>query len=164
MEINRSTPLFVLAVAVMVTLSAIPGQCTGLLDGQIFRGKIGPAGNPDLPDTLHFNGGQFWSNICTECGFRPGAYSAHPSSEGTMFSGVLESPERGQFSYEGVITADGQINVRILWQRKRWYWTAQREILFIGHRIDQLETATAETINNRIMKHDPQSNPRCQNF
>jgi len=37
----------------------------GPLDGRVFKGIIGPIEAPDLADSLHFEGGYFWSDICT---------------------------------------------------------------------------------------------------
>lgn len=89
---NALHALVLLLVAVTATSSSAE-----LLDGRVFAGKIGPAENPDLDDSLFFDNGYFWSDICTRCGFVPGAYSATETPEGIVFNGVLESDSRGEF-------------------------------------------------------------------
>ena len=134
-----------------------------VLDGRVFTGMIGPAENPDLEDSLHFSDGYFWSDICTRCGFKPAPYASKRTEDGLRFTGVLESESRGQFEYEGLVRDDGTIQVSILWERKRWYWTSRREIVFRGseHRDAQ---PSLQRIRTEMPGFDPADNPLCARF
>ena len=121
----RLTLILFLVAGIGLNFSAQVARASGLLDGRVFDGMIGPAENPDLQDSLHFDGGFFWSDICTRCGFLPGPYLAQSTAEGISFSGTLESESRGQFQYEGLVRDDGKIEVLIKWEKKRWYWTSR---------------------------------------
>ena len=89
-----ASALFAMALVAMTSATAM---ADGALDGRVFSGKIGPVENPDLDDSLHFNDGYFWSDICTRCGFQPGRYTSTRTDDGIRFSGVLVSDSRGQF-------------------------------------------------------------------
>lgn len=106
---------------------------TGPLDGMVFKGHIGPADDPDLPDYLYFQEGRFWSGECVRCGFEPGVYWVSYLDDGIAFRGVLQSADRGTFTYEGRIRG-AQIDVAISWRHERWYWTIDRELRFVGER------------------------------
>ena len=150
-------------LALVFLIWASPAQANGLLDGQSFTGVIGPAESPDLDDTLKVDDGYFWSDICTQCGFVPGPYTAQETTAGVRFTGVLESDSRGRFSYDGLVKPDGSIDVRINWERKRWYWTSRREIVFLGTlRAD--EDASLVAIREQMARMDPSSNPLCARF
>lgn len=146
------------------TFGAAPATAQGLLDGQTFSGMIGPAETPDLEDRLYFRDGQFWSDICIRCGFLPGPYSAEATGEGIRFTGRLDSESRGSFDYRGVVRPDGDIEVSIRWERKRWYWTAQREIVFRGAHDDAVANVTLEQVNLTIESINPDSDPQCARF
>ncbi len=135
----------------------------GLLDGKSFEGTIGPSENPDLDDTLQFNDGHFWSDICTRCGFLPGPYSSEQTEDGIRFIGVLESESRGQFEYDGLVSDDGTIDVSIRWERKRWYWTSSREISFQGSEYRDSEPSLVQ-IRTEMQNFDPAKNPLCSRF
>jgi len=105
----------------------------GPLDGMVFAGRIGPAGDPDLTDYLYFDDGRFWSGECVRCGFEPGVYWTRYTGDGIAFRGVLKSADRGWFTYEGLIQGS-EIDVSIRWQQERWYWTIDRELRFVGER------------------------------
>ncbi|WP_417522502.1 hypothetical protein [Marinovum sp.] len=135
----------------------------GLLDGKVFSGMIGPADGPDLADSLFFEDGYFWSDICTRCGFVPGEYVSEDTGAGIAFSGTLESPSRGRFAYRGLVQDDGAISVAIRWERRRWYWTSRREIAFVGHRA-QTPSPGLSGIRSRIKDSDPDRNPACARF
>lgn len=137
---------------------------SGLLDGKVFEGMIGPSENPDLPDKLYFSNGYFWSEICTECGFQPGVYVTRETGEGLRFSGTLRSEERGIFEYDGLVDGQGNIQVKIEWSRKRWYWTARREIAFAGKRVDENEPLSVEEVRELIAQNRPDENPQCSRF
>ena len=145
-------------------LLAAAAQSEGLLDGLVFEGTIGPAEAPDLEDRLHFSDGHFWSDICTRCGFLPGSYVAEETPAGIEFRGILQSDSRGEFRYEGIVRSSGEIEVDIRWQRKRWYWTASRDIVFEGEIAEELQAETLPVIASRIATFDPDSNPACARF
>ena len=151
-----SVVLFVLGPTVVVA--------GGLLDGRAFSGMIGPAENPDLEDRLYFDQGHFWSEICTRCGFVPGAYLARETAQGIAFSGVLESDSRGTFTYQGLVASDGKISVTIDWRKERWYWTSERRIVFQGKALPQSVPADLEATLIRMGGLDPSANPACARF
>jgi hypothetical protein len=137
---------------------------SGPLDGQAFSGMIGPVENPDLADTLYFDDGHFWSGICTDCGFSPGPYAAEKTENGIRFSGTLASDDRGRFDYEGLVGDDGSVSVSITWERRRWYWTARREIAFVGKRTVSVTQATLSNMRAYSEGVDPTGNPMCARF
>lgn len=136
----------------------------GLLDGRVFEGMIGPRGNPDLADSLHFEDGHFWSDICTACGFRPGPYTARETEAGIVFRGVLHSDSRGRFDYDGLVLRDGAVEVSIGWERARWYWTTRRQITFRGTEVAAPARMGLQQVRSRIEGSDPAANPRCARF
>ena len=136
----------------------------GLLDGRVFTGMIGPADNPDLADSLHFDDGHFWSDICTRCGFVPGDYTAEMTEKGIVFRGRLESDSRGRFDYEGLVRDDGTIQVSIRWEKKRWYWTTRREIAFHGTDAERTQPQTLNQVRLKMSSVDPGANPLCARF
>lgn len=136
----------------------------GALDGRVFSGVIGPAENPDLSDSLHFSDGYFWSDICTRCGFVPGVYSAEETPDGIRFTGVLESDSRGRFDYDGLARPDGTIEVTIRWERRRWYWTSRREIVFLGTVETETMAAPLVQIRQEMENIDAEANPLCARF
>ena len=91
----------------------------------------GDGGGRRIEDSLHFRGGFYWSKGCIACSFAPGPYSARAVEGGVEFTGVLESPERGVFSYAGLVTETGLV-AEIGWRRERWYWTLERGFRFEG--------------------------------
>lgn len=134
------------------------------LDGRVFTGMIGPVENPDLADSLHFDDGHFWSDICTRCGFVPGEYTAELTDEGIRFHGVLASDSRGTFTYDGLVREDGTMNVSIQWERRRWYWTSRREIAFRGAEAEGDDPPDLSHILVEMGEMDPESNPLCARF
>jgi hypothetical protein len=145
-------------------LLGVAAQSEGLLDGHVFEGMIGPSEAPDLEDRLHFSDGHFWSDICARCGFLPGPYEAEETAAGIEFSGTLRSDSRGEFRYEGVVSNSGDIEVEIRWQRRRWYWTASRDIVFLGQVSERLQAEGLTAIGRRMEAFDPDSNPACARF
>lgn len=142
----------------------VEGGAGGLLDGKVFVGMIGPAENPDLSDSLSFNEGHFWSDICTRCGFVPGPYRAEETEDGIVFSGTLESESRGRFEYKGTVSEDGTILASIQWERRRWYWTSKREILFLGALSASEPIVSLSEIRQQMQTSDPEGNPLCARF
>lgn len=122
-----------------------------LLDGMSFKGKF-----VNSPDVLYFNQGQFWSKNCVPCGFKPGEYWVREVGDEIHFKGTLQSDDRGQFHYTGVMR-DGQIEATIAWHHKRWYWNIEREFQFIGElALDQApSTAQHATQNALSAQPDP---------
>lgn len=136
----------------------------GILDDNSYSGLIGPVENPDLEDSLYFDDGHFWSDICTRCGFLPGPYDAEATADGVRFTGILESSSRGRFNYDGLVGNDGSIRVSIIWERRRWYWTSRREIVFVGQRKTGTETLSLSEIHREMHLVDPDGNPMCARF
>lgn len=154
---NALTPFVILAWFVWSGLAL----AEGLLDGRVFTGMIGPVENPDLEDSLYFRDGYFWSEICTRCGFLPGTYTAEKTEGGIAFNGTLESDSRGHFEYAGFVRDNGEIEASILWQRKRWYWTARREIAFQGTEGEGRGPLNPEEIRMEMDGLDPETDPSC---
>lgn len=148
--------------ALLYTLAAHsdPPAAGGPLDGMVFSGRIGPVDNPDLTDHLYFENGRFWSGQCVHCGFEPGVYWIRRTGEGIAFRGVLQSAERGTFTYSGLVKGDS-VEVSIHWRQERWYWTIDRELRFVGRRV-AAETAgmTLEEANALVSREGPRPN-RC---
>ncbi|MDU8911448.1 hypothetical protein [Aestuariicoccus sp. MJ-SS9] len=156
------TPL-ALALSILL-VSTVAAMAAGILDGRAFTGMIGPAENPDLEDSLHFDDGHFWSDICTRCGFMPGTYAAEVTPDGVRFTGTLESDSRGRFDYDGLVKEDGSIRVAITWERRRWYWTSRREITFVGEQVSIVETAPLAQMRQSMQSMDLDGNPMCSRF
>ncbi|WP_324754932.1 hypothetical protein [Roseovarius sp. Pro17] len=154
---------FTFALLLVFALTA-EAQENGLLGGKAFTGMIGPSENPDLADTLYFNQGHFWSDICTRCGFVPGPYIAQESDGDIEFSGTLQSETRGRFDYDGIIGPKGGIVVSITWERRRWYWTSTREIMFAGQLSTSPQTDSISEIHRQMEASDPDANPLCARF
>lgn len=129
---TRATATRFFVVVLIAFASIVESSADSALDGRSFAGMIGPAENPDLADSLFFSDGHFWSDICTRCGFLPGRYNTEKTESGIRFTGTLQSDSRGRFDYDGLVADDGSIRVSITWERSRWYWTARREIVFVG--------------------------------
>jgi len=133
-------PVRLATVAVLVLLAAGGGVLAdpaetpttrGPLDGMAFVGKIGPEGAADVDDVLYFNDGHFWSAACTKCGFAPSHYWVRHVGQAIEFRGVLESRERGEFTYRGLVRGES-VSVEIEWRRERWYGTIDRDLVFEG--------------------------------
>ncbi len=125
-----------------------PTGVTGILDGRSFVGQLKSVdGANTLDDTLHFSEGHFWSSGCTKCSFMPGSYWTRQNGAAIEFQGVLESPERGRFTYQGSVV-DGRVEAKIHWIRERWYWTVDRDYVFEG-RIDDAGGSSANLSSAR---------------
>lgn len=154
-----------LALALLLSLLVVAkGAAEGVLDGRSFSGMIGPVEDPDLEDSLYFDDGHFWSDICTRCGFVPGPYEAESTAEGVRFTGVLESDSRGRFVYDGLVGNDGSIRVSIFWERRRWYWTTQRELAFAGELSSGNGSTSLSELRGAMQSMDPDGNPMCARF
>lgn len=154
-----------LAMAFLLALAGgVQADTDGMLDGRAYSGMIGPVENPDLEDSLYFEDGHFWSHICTRCGFAPGPYKTEETAEGVRFTGTLESDSRGRFDYDGLVRDDGSIHVSITWEHRRWYWTATREIAFVGEARAGVEPASIADLNRVLQSIEPDGNPMCARF
>jgi len=149
--------------ALLSTLGGVAGGqdgARGALDGMAFVGKIGPAGAPDMDDALYFEDGHFWSQACTRCGFAPGPYWYRHIGDAIEFHGVLESEERGRFSYLGIVR-DGRISASINWRHDRWYWSIDRDLSFDGDLADANDAALDLGAARRTAEQDPENPEIC---
>ena len=132
---------------------------SGELDGLDFAGTLRSAdGSISLDDTLHFRGGHFWSSGCVKCSFMPGAYWTRRVGPTIEFTGVLESPERGRFTYKGSVN-NGEVQVSIHWLRARWYWTMERDYAYVG-RLNTAEPA-GNTLQQARSRAAGEASPTC---
>ena len=132
-------------------------EASHALDGQSFKGMFGPPdGSSDRADELHFRDGRFWSKNCVPCGFLPGPYRAWVTAEGTRFEGVLQSPERGRFLYQGLVK-DGKVYARLNWRKERWYWTIDKDFRFEGVRAERSATVSVEDMTRVALAARPES-------
>ena len=115
------------------SVSADENLASGVLDGLVFFGEMGQRGEQGYEDKLSFADGQFWSEICIRCGFKPGSYWTRQEPDGIHFRGELKGGF-GVFVYEGRII-DGQAIVDVVWSKERWYWTSGRDLAFEGSTI-----------------------------
>jgi len=133
--LQASTLLGILVIAFVVSeaFSGDEGAAPhGRLDGLRFIGTFAPEGeNAGRKDTLLFSDGHFWSAICVPCGFTPGVYWVRDVGDAIHFRGQMESPERGTFTFIGVVR-DGQVSAKIHWRKERWYWSLERDFRFEG--------------------------------
>lgn len=170
MPLTQDWRLSAIAVAICMFLlnlstteSVATGQETaavsGPLDGLSFVGKLKSAdGSIELDDTLHFSEGHFWSAGCIRCSFMPGAYWSRTAGSSTEFHGVLESPERGSFTYRGRVQ-DGRVEVKIYWLRERWYWTVDRDYVFEG-RVEEND-GSAISLSGARQRASQDASPTC---
>lgn len=107
------------------------GRASGPLDGMVVVGKIGPDGNPNFDEELHFNNGHFWSKNCIACGYQPGPYWVRTVGSGIQFHGELIRDDGSTFRYRGRV-ADGRATVTVRWTKKRWYWSIDKILIFDG--------------------------------
>lgn len=113
----------------------------GILDGMVFSGKISQSGQKGFDDKLSFSDGRFWSEICVQCGFKPGKYWTRSVDGNVHFIGEMEG-DYGTFNYEGLIV-DDEIQVRVVWKKSRWYWTSSRTLSFQGNAMPQSKPLSA---------------------
>jgi len=146
-------PTAILAALALAAASPVRGddadaaaKAHGRLDGMRFVGAFAPESAPaDVKqDILFFGDGHFWSDNCVPCGFAPGVYWLRLDGDAIHFRGVMESPERGRFTYVGVIRA-GHLSATINWRRERWYWSIDRNFRFEG-------TLSAKAVTERAAR------------
>ena len=146
-------------IALAADASVDEKQVSGELDGLDFRGELRSVdGSISLDDTLHFRDGYFWSTGCTKCSFMPGTYWTRRAGDAIEFRGILKSPERGQFTYQGAIQG-GKIQVTINWRRERWYWTLDRDYVFEGRANDT--AISGITLDSARMRAAGEAPPTC---
>lgn len=163
-DVFRRFVISIMAAIIVASAGVLDVKAEGALDGRSFSGMIGPAENPDLADSLFFNDGHFWSDICTRCGFVPGPYDTEETADGVRFIGTLESKSRGRFDYDGLVADDGSILVSITWERRRWYWTSRREIVFRGEGMPDTQAGSLAGIRREMQVMNPDGNPMCARF
>ena len=136
------------------------GALRGPLDGLSFVGVFGPeSGSDDRDDVLYFDDGQFWSEKCVPCGFKPGPYWVRFDDGAVHFRGVLESDDRGRFTYVGVVR-DEAISVKINWRHDRWYWTIDKDFRFEGKLTDMAPAIAAAGATRIALAAEPDPD-RC---
>ena len=154
---RRATVLGLAAGLAAPALARVPAA--GGLDGADFEGVLAPAdGGQGIPDSLHFREGYYWSRGCIACSFAPGIYWTRKVGKATAFTGVLKSPERGSFKYEGLVEGD-QIDVTLYWERARWYWTLKRDFRFTGTRM--APGATTPDLEGAFIRAGQPRAPQC---
>ena len=137
--------MLIISIGVMLLINPATAEdakpSSGILDGMVFKGLLGPEENPDSEDEIHFSNGKFWSKLCTKCGFQPGHYWVRKVGDTIHFRGELIS-ERGVFDYRGEIK-DGKLNAKMDWTIKRWYWSIHRDYAFTGSLKPDIQKLTA---------------------
>lgn len=63
-----------------------------------------------------------------------------------------------------LVRRDGSIEVFIQWERRRWYWTNRRNIVFRGEAVNSEELVSLEGIRLSMAEFDPSANPLCARF
>lgn len=120
-----------------------PSGGIGALDGMVFVGRIGPEGDLDLEEELHFSDRVFWSRRCLACGFDPAPYQSRQTPDGVRFTGELVGRSGSVFQYDGrIVGAEAEVAVR--WTKKRWYRTIDRMLVFRGQRAPDTAALTGD--------------------
>ena len=97
----RLVVLLPLAIAIAATPAV---AASGILDGQIFSGSIGPKGKAaDGKDDLIFANGMLRSTACDAYGFAPGPYSAVRNGDTVTFTATTQSKSSGKINWQGTI-------------------------------------------------------------
>ena len=161
-----------LAVAIVPTGLAVSGDAVtsapetspashGRLDGMRFVGMFGPDGQPgDRKDTLYFGDGRFWSANCVPCGFVPAIYWIRLAGDETHFRGEMTSPERGKFTYTGIVRGK-RVTAKINWRRERWYWSIDRDFRFEGVLSEEAMTESAARAKQRAESAGSDARDEC---
>jgi len=119
-----------------------PDAGAGPLDGMVFVGQIGDDPNPDFAEELHFNNGLFWSKLCVNCGFQPGPYWIRQVHDETWFQGQLTKQDGSIFTYQGRVSGTALV-AEVRWQKSRWYWSIDKQLIFRGTYDPQQSATTA---------------------
>jgi len=109
-------------------------QGSGALDGMIFKGKLGPMGQPaDVEDTLVFANGLFLSSECERrCNFPARPYFVRNINDGIEFISETRCPDKdATLVWRGTIEND-VIKGEFTWVSSRWYWTYEKTFWFEG--------------------------------
>jgi hypothetical protein len=64
----------------------------------------------------------------------------------------------------GVSKDDGSVVVSVVWERRRWYWTSTREIVFVGALSEPVQTVSLSKTRQDMETIDPDGNPLCARF
>lgn len=131
-------PVLVIAVlawaapAAAQQAAADPVPPLDVLDGRLFVGEIGPAGQSSgRQDRFIFADGKFHSEACLKWGFTPGPYWVRLENGRLKFLAQLTSAENGVMTYRG--TVDGAtIDAHVDWVKPRWYWTMENSLWVRG--------------------------------
>jgi hypothetical protein len=152
-------PFALAALLTAAPVAAEQEQASGPLDGMVFVGKIGPQGNPDVDDELHFQDGKFWSLNCIKCGFQPSGYWVRKVGERILFRGELTG-ERGTLAYSGEVVG-GRAEVSIQWSKSRWYWTLSKALEFSGSFKPQAKALSVDHAVDTANSAQPELDPVC---
>ena len=135
------TILLTIAVSSLLAMGSFVGSGvaesvdsqSGLLDGKVFIGHVGPKGKEaNGEDELVFQGGLLLSTSCIKYGFETAPYTASRQAERILFEAVILSPKHGRIEWRGHVTGDRAEAVYI-WTKDRWYWfDAYEESWFRG--------------------------------
>jgi len=107
---------------------------SGILDGMIFVGKLGPAGKPaDVSDSFVFRDGMFVSIECEKnCNYPARPYFTRYVDNTIEFISETRCPDKdAKIVWRGTIE-DGEINGVFTWTISRWYWTVVKDFVFSG--------------------------------
>lgn len=147
--------------ALVLAPTGLAAELHGRLDGMRFVGMFGPDGQPgDRKDTLYFGDGQFWSANCVPCGFSPAIYWVRQAGDEIHFRGEMASPERGKFTYTGIIRGK-RLTAKIHWRQERWYWSIDRDFRFEGTLSDGAVTESASRAKVRAESAGPKARDQC---
>lgn len=133
----KSWPVAVLAaVSVLGSASADAGEAnavvdtesaSGPLDGLVFKGALGPDGEPkDVPDTFVFENGTFVSRECEQrCKYPARPYFVRVDGNRTEFISETKCPYKDAWiTWRGSVEGD-TLKGKSTWVVKRWYWTIE---------------------------------------
>lgn len=102
------------------------------LDGRTFHGEaLDENGVVRAKDVVTFKDGKFYSENCKQFGFNEIPYWTRMDGETIHFLAESESPASGTMVYRGTIRG-AYVEGKVLWTKKRWYWSIRREIRFRG--------------------------------
>lgn len=107
---------------------------TGPLDGLIFEGNLGPAGQPaDVRDRLEFFDGRFVSRECEKrCNYPASPYYVRRDGNSIAFISESRCPDKdAKIVWHGTVEGD-RLEGTFTWTVERWYWTIEKTFRFSG--------------------------------
>lgn len=113
----------------------------GILDGMTFAGDVGLRGEElDIRDRFVFEDGQFVSKECeVRCKYPARPYYVREVAGAAEFISETRCPYKdAKIVWRGTVHGD-RIEGVATWTLSRWYWTIEKELVFVG----TLERATA---------------------